>query len=292
MSAVMEKRAGARIARVLNNLLLALVSLICLLPFVHMIAKSFSGAAAVSAGRVTFYPINFTLNTYRYVLQDSLFFSSFRNSVMITVGGTLLSLTFTVLAAYPLSKQHLRGRRVILLLYVFTMLFYGGMVSIYVFMRTLNLLNTLACQIIPLLVSQYNLFVMKTFFEGIPESIEESAHIDGAGPLRTLVSIVLPLSLPSLATIGLFYAVTYWNNYYHPMLFITRADVKPLQMYLYELITTTQNLYEVDPVIAAGLSSSGMQAAAIVVSTLPILLVYPFLQKYFIKGLTVGSVKG
>lgn len=292
MSAVMEKRAGARIARVLNNLLLALVSLICLLPFVHMIAKSFSGAAAVSAGRVTFYPINFTLNTYRYVLQDSLFFSSFRNSVMITVGGTLLSLTFTVLAAYPLSKQHLRGRRVILLLYVFTMLFYGGMVSIYVFMRTLNLLNTLACQIIPLLVSQYNLFVMKTFFEGIPESIEESAHIDGAGPLRTLMSIVLPLSLPSLATIGLFYAVAYWNNYYHPMLFITRADVKPLQMYLYELITTTQNLYEVDPVIAAGLSSSGMQAAAIVVSTLPILLVYPFLQKYFIKGLTVGSVKG
>ena len=292
MSAVMEKRAGARIARALNIMLLALVSLICLLPFVHMIAKSFSGAAAVSAGRVTFYPINFTLNTYRYVLQDSLFFSSFRNSVIITAGGTLLSLTFTVLAAYPLSKQHLRGRRVILLLYVFTMLFYGGMVSIYVFMRTLNLLNTLACQIIPLLVSQYNLFVMKTFFEGIPESIEESAHIDGAGPLRTLVSIVLPLSLPSLATIGLFYAVAYWNNYYHPMLFITRADVKPLQMYLYELITTTQNLYEVDPVIAAGLSSSGMQAAAIVVSTLPILLVYPFLQKYFIKGLTVGSVKG
>lgn len=292
MSAVMEKRAGARIACILNIVLLALVSLICLLPFLHMIAKSFSGAAAVSAGWVTFYPIDFTLNTYRYVLQDSLFFSSFRNSVMITVGGTLLSLTFTVLAAYPLSKQHLRGRRVILLLYVFTMLFYGGMVSIYVFMRTLNLLNTLACQIIPLLVSQYNLFVMKTFFEGIPESIEESAHIDGAGPLRTLVSIVLPLSLPSLATIGLFYAVAYWNNYYHPMLFITRADVKPLQMYLYELITTTQNLYEVDPVIAAGLSSSGMQAAAIVVSTLPILLVYPFLQKYFIKGLTVGSVKG
>lgn len=292
MSAVMEKRAGARIARILNIVLLALVSLICLLPFVHMIAKSFSGAAAVSAGWVTFYPIDFTLNTYRYVLRDSLFFSSFRNSVIVTVGGTLLSLTSTVLAAYPLSKQHLRGRRVILLLYVFTMLFYGGMVSIYVFMRTLNLLNTLACQIIPLLVSQYNLFVMKTFFEGIPESIEESAHIDGAGPLRTLVSIVLPLSLPSLATIGLFYAVAYWNNYYHPMLFITRADVKPLQMYLYELITTTQNLYEVDPVIAAGLSSSGMQAAAIVVSTLPIQLVYPFLQKYFIKGLTVGSVKG
>lgn len=292
MAAVMQKSRGVRIGKAINYGLLSIFAMICLLPFVHMIAKSFSGATAVSAGRVTFWPLDITLNTYRYVLQDGLFFSAFKNSVAITIGGTLIALTTTTMAAYPLSKQHFRGRKIILMLYVFTMLFYGGMVSIYVFMRTLNLLNTLVCQIIPLALSQYNLFVMKTFFEGIPEAIEESAHIDGAGPIRTLVSIVLPLSLPSLATIGLFYAVGYWNAYYHAMLFVTRADVKPLQMYLYELLTTTQNLYEVDPVIAAGLSSSGMQAAAIVVSTMPILLVYPFLQKYFVKGLTVGSVKG
>lgn len=292
MAAVMQKSRGVRIGKAINYGLLSIFAMICLLPFVHMIAKSFSGATAVSAGRVTFWPLDITLNTYRYVLQDGLFFSAFKNSVTITIGGTLIALTTTTMAAYPLSKQHFRGRKIILMLYVFTMLFYGGMVSIYVFMRTLNLLNTLVCQIIPLALSQYNLFVMKTFFEGIPEAIEESAHIDGAGPIRTLVSIVLPLSLPSLATIGLFYAVGYWNAYYHAMLFVTRADVKPLQMYLYELLTTTQNLYEVDPVIAAGLSSSGMQAAAIVVSTMPILLVYPFLQKYFVKGLTVGSVKG
>ncbi len=292
MAAVMQKSRGVRIGKAINYGLLTIFSLICLLPFVHMIAKSFSGATAVSAGRVTFWPLDVTLNTYRYVLQDGLFFSSFKNSVTITLGGTLLALTTTTMAAYPLSKQHFRGRKIILMLYVFTMLFYGGMVSIYVFMRSLNLLNTLLCQVIPLALSQYNLFVMKTFFEGLPEAIEESAHIDGAGPIRTLVSIVLPLSLPSLATIGLFYAVGYWNAYYHAMLFVTRADVKPLQMYLYELLTKTQNLYEVDPVIAAGLSASGMQAAAIVVSTVPILLVYPFLQKYFVKGLTVGSVKG
>ena len=292
MAAVMERKPAARMGRALVYALLTLISLLCLLPFVHMIAKSFSGAGAVSAGRVTFWPLDCTLNTYRYVLQDKLFWSSFRNSVVITLGGTAIALFVTTLAAYPLSKPHFRGRRVILLMYVFTMLFYGGMVSIYVFMRSLNLLNTLACQIIPLALSQYNLFVMKTFFEGLPEAIEESAHIDGAGPLRTLWSIVLPLSLPSLATIGLFYAVGYWNSYYHAMLFVTQPAVKPLQMYLYELITTTQNLYEVDPVIAAGLSSSGMQAAAIVVSTMPILLVYPFLQKYFVKGLTIGSVKG
>ncbi len=292
MAAVMHKSRGVRIGKAINYVLLSIFALVCLLPFVHMIAKSFSGSVAVSAGKVTFWPLDVTLNTYRYVLQDGLFFSSFKNSVIITVGGTLIALATTTMAAYPLSKQHFRGRKIILMLYVFTMLFYGGMVSIYVFMRTLNLLNTLTSQIIPLALSQYNLFVMKTFFEGLPEAIEESAHIDGAGPIRTLVSIVLPLSLPSLATIGLFYAVGYWNAYYHAMLFVTRADVKPLQMYLYELLTKTQNLYEVDPVIAAGLSASGMQAAAIVVSTMPILLVYPFLQKYFVKGLTVGSVKG
>lgn len=292
MAAVMHKSRGVRIGKAINYVLLSIFALVCLLPFVHMIAKSFSGSVAVSAGKVTFWPLDVTLNTYRYVLQDGMFFSSFKNSVIITVGGTLIALATTTMAAYPLSKQHFRGRKIILMLYVFTMLFYGGMVSIYVFMRTLNLLNTLTSQIIPLALSQYNLFVMKTFFEGLPEAIEESAHIDGAGPIRTLVSIVLPLSLPSLATIGLFYAVGYWNAYYHAMLFVTRADVKPLQMYLYELLTKTQNLYEVDPVIAAGLSASGMQAAAIVVSTLPILLVYPFLQKYFVKGLTVGSVKG
>lgn len=292
MAAVMQKSRGVRIGKAINYGLLSVFALICLLPFVHMIAKSFSGATAVSAGKVTFWPLDVTLNTYRYVLQDKLFFATFKNSVIITVGGTFVALATTTMAAYPLSKQHFRGRKIILMLYVFTMLFYGGMVSIYVFMRTLNLLNTLTSQIIPLALSQYNLFVMKTFFEGIPEAIEESAHIDGAGPIRTLVSIVLPLSLPSLATIGLFYAVGYWNSYYHAMLFVSRADMKPLQMYLYELLTKTQNLYEVDPVIAAGLSASGMQAAAIVVSTLPILLVYPFLQKYFVKGLTVGSVKG
>ncbi len=290
--AVIEKRPIDRVMKGVNTMLLSIVALICLLPFVHMLAKSFSGSGAVSAGRVSFWPLEPTLNTYRYVLGDSLFWSSFRNSVVITLGGTAIALTITTMAAYPLSKPSFRGRRIILVLYVFSMLFYGGMVSIYVLIRSLGLLNTLWCQIIPLALSQYNLFVMKTFFEGLPEAIEESARVDGAGPVRTLVSIVLPLSLPSLATIALFYAVGYWNAYYHAMIFITRPNMKPLQMYLYELITTTQNLYEVDPVIAAGLSSSGMQAAAIVVSSVPILAVYPFLQKYFVHGLTVGSVKG
>lgn len=292
MTTAMEKRGAPRIGRAVNYLLLAIAGLMCLLPFVHMVAKSFSSSGAVSAGQVSFWPIGWSTNTYRYVLRDGYFWSSFQNSAIITVGGTLIALTITTMAAYPLSKPSFRGRKIILLLYVFSMLFYGGTVSIYILMRSLNLTNTLWSQIIPLALSQYNLFVMKTFFEGLPEAIEESARIDGAGPVRTLISIVLPLSLPSLATIALFYAVAYWNGYYHAMIFVTRADAKPLQLYLYELITTTQNLHELDPAEAAGLSSSGMQAAAIVVSSLPILVVYPFLQRYFVHGLTLGSVKG
>jgi ABC-type sugar transport system, permease component len=292
MTGAMEKNAGMRLGRAINYFALSLTGLVCLLPFLHMLAKSFSGSAAVSAGRVSFWPLDMTVSSYRYVLRDNYFWSSFRNSAVITVGGTMAALSITTMAAYPLSKPDFRGRKLILLLYVFSMLFYGGTISIYILMRSLNLTNTLLSQIIPLVLSQYNLFVMKTFFEGLPEAIEESARIDGAGPVRTLVSIVLPLSLPSLATIALFYAVAYWNGYYHAMIFVTRADVKPLQLYLYELISTAQSMYDLNPVEAAGLSAGGMQAAAIIVSSLPILIVYPFLQKYFVHGLTLGSVKG
>lgn len=293
MIAEMRKKGSLGIGKAINHLLLVLVGLICLLPFLHMIAKSFSGSFAVSAGRVAFWPVDFTLDTYAFVMRDAFFWRAFQNTVIITLGGTMIALTITTMAAYPLSKPSFRGRKLILLLYVFSMLFYGGMVSIYMLMRSLNLTNTLWCQVIPLALSQYNLFVMKTFFEGLPEAIEESARIDGAGPLRTLVSIVLPLSLPSLATIALFYAVAYWNAYYHAMLFVTRAEVKPLQLYLYELITTSQqSAGELTAAEAVGISSSGRQAASIVISSLPILIVYPFLQRYFVHGLTLGSVKG
>ena len=277
---------------VLNYAFFTLVALLCLLPYLHIIAKSFSSNTAVVSGKVAFWPVDFGLEVYKYVFQDSLFWSAFGNSVFVTVVGTLLSMVVTVFAAYPLSKPDFRGRRVILLLYVFSMLFYGGTVPIYVFMQSLGLLNTLWAIIVPFIISQYNMFVMKTFFEGLPAAIEESARIDGAGHMRILFSIVLPLSLPSLATIGLFYAVGYWNNYYHAMLFITRPEVKPMQLYLYELISTATRVSELDPEMAMSVSSAGVQAGSILVGTLPILLLYPFAQKYFISGLTIGSVKG
>ena len=287
-----EKTRRISVFTVLNYAFFTLVALLCLLPYLHIIAKSFSSNTAVVSGKVAFWPVDFGLEVYKYVFQDSLFWSAFGNSVFVTVVGTLLSMVVTVFAAYPLSKPDFRGRRVILLLYVFSMLFYGGTVPIYVFMQSLGLLNTLWAIIVPFIISQYNMFVMKTFFEGLPAAIEESARIDGAGHMRILFSIVLPLSLPSLATIGLFYAVGYWNNYYHAMLFITRPEVKPMQLYLYELISTATRVSELDPEMAMSVSSAGVQAGSILVGTLPILLLYPFAQKYFIAGLTIGSVKG
>ena len=287
-----EKTRRISVFTVLNYAFFTLVALLCLLPYLHIIAKSFSSNTAVVSGKVAFWPVDFGLEVYKYVFQDSLFWSAFGNSVFVTVVGTLLSMVVTVFAAYPLSKPDFRGRRVILLLYVFSMLFYGGTVPIYVFMQSLGLLNTLWAIIVPFIISQYNMLVMKTFFEGLPAAIEESARIDGAGHMRILFSIVLPLSLPSLATIGLFYAVGYWNNYYHAMLFITRQEVKPMQLYLYELISTATRVSELDPEMAMSVSSAGVQAGSILVGTLPILLLYPFAQKYFISGLTIGSVKG
>lgn len=275
-----------------SYLLFILLGLVCLLPFVHLVAKSLSSNSAVISGNVSFWPIGLQTDVYRYVFNNQMFWLAFQNGAFITVVGTLISTSVTVMSAYPLSKPYFRGRKVILLMYVFSMLFFGGTVPIYILMQALGLLNTLWSAIVPFIISQFNLFVMKTFFEELPESIEESAVIDGAKPIRILVSIVLPLSLPSIATILLFYAVNYWNGYYHAMLFITNPKVKPLQLYLYELINTASRYNELDPEQAQNLSGMGVQAASIIVGTLPILMAYPFAQKYFVHGLTLGSVKG
>lgn len=283
---------GRKAFKFFNYMLFTLSALVCVLPFVHLIVKALSSNTAVVSGFVSFWPIGFQLDVFKYVLNNKMFWNSFYNSAFITLVGTAISMVVTVLAAYPLSKPDFRGRKLILLLYVFSMLFYGGTVPIYILMQTLGLLNTLWAAIIPFTVSQFNLFVMKTSFEGIPESIEESARIDGAKPMRILISIILPLSLPSIATISLFYAVNYWNSYYHAMLFITEPSKKPMQLYLYELISTASKIRELDPNQAMNLSSIGVQAASIVLGTLPIIITYPFAQKYFVHGLTVGSVKG
>ena len=281
------------IVSVIIYVLMAIIALICLLPVLHLVAKSFSGYNAVIAGKVAFIPKDFQLDVYSYVLHNGLFWKSFLNSVIITIGGTVLSVSVKVLAAYPLSRSDFRGKKTILLMYVFSMLFFGGTIPIYILMQSLHLLNTLWAVIIPFLVVQFNLFIMKTGFEAVPSALEESARIDGAGHFTIFSRIYLPLAMPTVATISLLYGVNYWNNYYHSMLFITKQSAKPLQLYLYELITSasmlsSENAFET----SLNLPSSGMQAAAIVLSMIPVIIFYLVCQRYLISGMTIGSVKG
>ena len=286
---------GERTFETINLILLILIGALMLFPFLNMAAKSFSSENAILTGKVLFWPVGFQTGTYKYVMRQAQFWNSFKVSVFITVMGTAGAMILSCLTAYPLSKTWLYGRKPLLLLFVFTMLFGGGMVPSYLLMRSLGLINTIWVLFVPAMLSVYNMILLKNFFEDIPESIEESAELDGAGSLRILVSIVLPMSLPAIATIGLFYAVGFWDNYMSGLLYITKPELKPLQQYLYEIVTESINVDEtlsMDAQENAALNTDAIRSATIMLACVPIMCVYPFLQKYFVKGMRVGSVKG
>lgn len=276
-----------------NIMLLSLLGAATLLPFLHVVAKSMSSQVAVSLGKVAFIPVGIQLGTFQYVLTQAQFLNSFRNSVIIAAAGTVMGLILTVMAAYPLSKPQLKGRKFFMMCYIFIMLFSGGIIPNFLLYKTLGLLNTMWALIIPGLVSVFNILLVKTFFEQLPESVEESARVDGASNFKILFRIVLPMALPVLAAVGLFYAVHYWNSYFAAVLYITKPSLKPLQQFLYELISqsvTESGNLDIDR--AMNSDPESIRAATIILSTLPILCLYPFLQKYFVKGITIGSVKG
>lgn len=282
-----------RIFNVFNYVLFVLVGFTTLVPFVNLIAKSMSSEHAVISGRVTLLPIDIQFGTYKYVMQDSMFLNSLKISVILLVVGTFLSLLVTTITAYPLSKPNLRGRKWLLLMFIFTMLFSGGLIPMYLLMQNLDLVNKLPVLFLPGMVNVFNMLIIKNYFEGLPDGLEESAKLDGAGNIRVLFSVVLPLSMPVLATIGLFFAVSYWNDYFASMIYITNPHLKPLQLYLKELLVASSGDFLKDNIDAAlNTTPQSIQAASILLATIPILLVYPFLQKYFVKGVLVGSVKG
>lgn len=282
---------------IINVFILCLFAVITLLPFMHVVAKAFSGEGPVIAGLVSFWPKQFQIDTVLYVLKKPEFLGSFRVSVIVTVVGTALGMFLTVTAAYPLSKPKLKGRKLFLYIFVFIMLFHAGMVPNYLLFRSLKLTNTIWALVFSGTFSVFNMFVVKNYFESLPESIEEAARIDGASNIYTLIKVVLPMSSPVLATVILFYGVAFWNNYMSGVLYITDASLKPLQQYLYDLINEALNTFDEagnirDINAAMNLTGESVRAATIVVSTVPILLVYPSLQKYYVKGITIGSVKG
>lgn len=289
-----SKKIGDYMLDVWIYLILIVLGLITLLPFANVLSKSVSQEWAITAGKVGIYPIGFQLDTLRYVVTSSQFLHALLISAGVTLVGTLLSLLVTAMTAYPLSKRNLPGGSVLIVLFIFTMMFNGGIIPNYLLMRELGLINHLGSLILPALVSVFNMLVIKSYFESLPDSLEESAKIEGARNYTILFRIILPLSGPVLATIGLFYAVYYWNDYFNPMIYINSSSLKTLQLYLQDIVMNAD--------ISSALNRSaddlmnvpadGVRAATVVASTIPILLVYPFLQKYFIKGVLIGSVKG
>ncbi|TLS51912.1 carbohydrate ABC transporter permease [Paenibacillus antri] len=274
---------------------LTIAALATLLPFANVFSKAFSAEWAVVSGKVGLWPIDFQLDTMKYVVTSESFLKALGISVFLAGVGTLLSILLTAVTAYPLSKRHLPGTGAILVLFVFTMLFSGGIIPNYLLIRELGLMNNLWSLILPAMISVFNMLVIKSYYESLPESLEEAAKLEGAGNLRVLFFIVLPLSGPVLATISLFYAVYFWNDFFHPMLYINNPSLRPLQLYLRDIVMeadTTQGGVEKTLDELMNLTPEGIRAATVIASTVPILLVYPYLQKYFIKGVLIGSVKG
>lgn len=288
-----RKTFGNRTLDLFVYVSLILFGLVTLIPLATVFSKSISAEWAVVSGKVGIFPVGFQLDTLKYVVTSNEFTHSFVISVGVTVVGTLLSTLITAVTAYPLSKRNLPGVSFIMLLFVFTMLFNGGVIPNYLLIRNLGMINDLSSLILPVLISVFNMLVIKSYYEGLPDALEESAKMDGARTYTILFRIILPLSMPPLATIGLFYAVSYWNDFFNPMLYISNPSLKPLQLYLRDVIIDSDaSAIGKSAEDLMNVSSEGVRAAAVIASTVPIVLIYPFLQKYFIKGVLIGSVKG
>jgi len=288
---------GSRIFDVANYLIVSLIALTTIFPFIYIIGASFATEYEIATRPMFIIPQNVSTAAYEYIFSSNKILRGFGNSVFITACGTAINLFFTVTMAYALSKTRLRGRNFFLNMVIVSMFFSGGMIPGYIVIANiLNLKNTYWSVLLPGAISAYNMMIVKNFFQGIPQELEESASMDGCTDMGVLWKIVLPLSLPVLATFGLFYAVGHWNAYFGAMIYMKTAKEKwPLQVLLRELIIlssgTAGDMNNLDPEFVQPPEQS-VKMAVIVVSTVPIMCVYPFLQKYFVKGVMVGALKG
>ena len=282
---------GERIFNVINIIIVAFVGLLCLAPFIHVIAKSFSGNMPLVLKNVYFWPKEFQWDNYTFVLTNKQYLVSMKNSVIITVCGTVLSMVITFLTAFVFTRQNLPFQKVYVGLFIFTMFFSGGIIPTYLLFSSVKLLDTYAVLILPGGVGVFNIILMRNFMESISPSLEESARIDGANNMVILFRIILPLSIPAIATISLFFAVGKWNAYFNAVIYTTRKDLMPIQLYLRNILQNLDMLAEEDPEQLAYVSTEGVRASTTISAILPILCVYPFLQKYFVGGMMIGAVK-
>jgi len=286
---------GDNILKTFVYAMVILLSLACLLPLLNVLASSFSSVESLNAGKVTFWPIGFNVDAYTTIMENGQLMRSMLFSLRITFVHVVFTLVMTVLCAYPLSHKDLVGKSVIWPFILFTMYFGGGMIPHYILIRDLNMINTMWSLIIPGLISTYNMILMRSFFSSIPEALREAAIVDGANDATTLVKIILPLSKSMLATIALFYAVGRWNGVQDGMIYINDPSKYILQVRLKNIIISSTALTEL---MQEGqnnqtiLQTQQVRSAALVFSLIPVMIVYPFLQKYFVKGVMIGSVKG
>ncbi len=285
---------GGKIADIIIYLAVILMTICCLLPLLNMVAISFSDKSAAAANMVGLLPVNFTSSAYVTLLRESQFWVSFWISVKRVFFGTIVNMILTILLAYPLSKsgREFKGHDIYMYLVIFAMLFSGGMIPIYLTVKSYGLLNTIWSLILPGAVPVFNVILLMNFFKGVPKSLEEAAAIDGASNFTILMKVYLPISLPSLATVMLFCIVNHWNDFFSGLVYMNKTSMYPLQTYIQQLSIDMSQITDPEQLKRfAQVSNKTLDSAKIVVSTIPLLIIYPFLQKYFVNGMVIGAVK-
>lgn len=292
---MMKRTAGEMAGAAIVHSVLFLMMLATLYPFWHVLMYSFSDAHLALQGGLFLVPRGFSVVSYRMVVESRGIFTAYGNSLFRMVAGTAVNILLTSCLAYPLSLRRLRGRKAISLLIFFSMLFSGGMIPMYLLVRSLGLLNSRLSLILPGAISAYNMFILRNYFQSLPASLEESANMDGATPLRILFQIVLPISMPALAAVSLFYAVEHWNGFFDAVLYINSVGKQVLQVFL-RVMYQSSALNSIAGSAAyddiSEITEDSVRMATISLSVFPMLILYPFLQKYYVKGVLIGSIKG
>jgi putative aldouronate transport system permease protein len=289
----MVKKSKYHIFDYANLFFLVVFLSLSLIPLMHIIAISFSSSGSIMSGLVSIIPVDLSFDAYAKVLKDVSMIKSLGFTVVLTVLYTIICMLMTILAAYPLTKMKLKGRKIVMYLIVFTMFFSGGIIPEYLLIKNLHLLDTIWALILPLMINPFYLIILITFFNSLPTSLEEAAEIDGCSFIQTLFRIILPLSMPVIATLSLFYAVNRWNGFMDTLFYITDSNLYPLQLKLYQLIVNSMMAEQIqmEGSQISQILPESLKAASIVFATIPILIVYPWLQRYFVSGIMLGSVK-
>lgn len=288
------KSPGERVVDAVIYIVLGLIALSTVLPFLYVLAGSFATEKELTEKAFFIIPSVWSINAYRYAIKTANILKGLRNSILLTALGTFCCMAFSLSFAYPLSKRHFRGRNWVMNMVIITMLFSGGMIPSYLVIQAYGLLNSWWALVLPALINPFNMIIIKNFFQGLPVELDEASYMDGANDLQIFWKVALPLSKPVIASISLFYGVGFWNDYFNAMIYLSDAEKYPVQIQLRSIILLTSNITDtsIDYDIMGAPPDKAVKMACTVIATVPILLIYPFVQKYFTKGVMVGAVKG